>query len=140
MLKSYSLLVIPFIALFVTQLIKVIIDARNKKFSWQDLNSYGGMPSSHAALLSAALVQAVQLYTFKSQIVAVIAIITFITLRDAVGLRMIVGKHSKVLNSLIKELPSAKEDKYPEFETRVGHTYTQIFVGLIVGAVIALLL
>lgn len=140
MLKSYSLLIIPFIALFITQIIKVILDGRKKKFSWQDFDSYGGMPSSHAALLSAAFVQAVQQYTLKSQVVAIIAIISFVVLRDAVGLRMMVGKHSKVLNSLVKELPSASEDKYPILETRVGHTYIQIIVGLIIGAVIAIIL
>lgn len=134
------MLLIPFIALFVTQFIKVIIDARKKKFSWQNFDSYGGMPSSHAALLSAAFIQAVQLYTLKSQIVAVIAIIAFVVLRDAVGLRMIVGKHSSAINSLVKELPSTSEDKYQILETRVGHTYSQIFVGLIVGAVIAIIL
>lgn len=140
MFKQYSLLIIPFVALIITQIIKVIIDARNKKFSWQDFDSYGGMPSSHAAFLSAAFVTAWIQYGLNSPIAALIAIISFVVLRDAVGLRMMVGKHSKVLNSLIKELPSVSEDKYPVLETRVGHTYSQIIVGLIIGAVIAIVI
>jgi len=132
MFQQYSLLIVPFVALIATQLIKVIIDSAKGRFDWKDFDSYGGMPSSHASFLAAAFVTSWIQFGLKSPVTAIIAIISFVVLRDAVGLRMMVGDHAERLNKLFPDLKP--------LETRVGHTYAQIIVGLIIGTVIAVVL
>jgi len=133
-----SLLIIPFASLIIAQCIKLGIYASQGKFSWKDFDSYGGMPSSHAAFLGSALVESAQLYTINSPIFAIISFITFIVLRDAVGIRRTIGKHAEMINKLVVDLPDYKEEKYPHLEPRQGHTYQQLIVGLILGSIIAL--
>lgn len=137
---SYFFIIIPFVALFFTQIVKIILDSAKGKFSWKNLDSYGGMPSSHAAFLAAAITVSCQQLGPDNPITAVLTFITFIVLRDAVGLRRYVGKQAEVINSLIKDLPDNLEDKYPYLETRVGHTYPQILVGAAIGIILALIL
>ncbi|MCC6638966.1 divergent PAP2 family protein, partial [Candidatus Falkowbacteria bacterium] len=100
----------------------------------------GGMPSSHAALMVSALTESWQLYGLASPYFAIITIITFVVLRDAVGIRMTIGKHASYINQLVTDLPDHLEDKYQHLEPRQGHTYPQVLAGAILGAVLALLI
>jgi len=135
----YQLILVPFLALVIAQLIKVIIDSFRGKFSWRNLNAYGGMPSSHSALV-AALATEIGLYSgFTSPEFAIAAAIGFLFLRDAVGFRAKLGQHGKILNQLIVDLPDFKESKYPHLEERLGHTYLQATVGMLLGILIALI-
>ena len=137
---SYKIILIPFIALIIAQLIKVTIDSIKGKFSWKNFNSYGGFPSSHSALVSALAIE-VGLQTGFISIPFIIALtLAFIVIRDAVGLRQLLGNHGKVLNMLIKDLPDYKEDKYPFLEERLGHTYLQALAGITLGVIVALLI
>ncbi|MDD5341055.1 MAG: divergent PAP2 family protein [Patescibacteria group bacterium] len=137
---SYKLLLAPILALIIAQLIKVIIDSAKGEFSWSNFNSYGGMPSSHSAIV-AALATEVGLQTgWLSAAFALALIFAFITIRDAVGLRRYLGNHGKVLNMLIKDLPDYEEDKYPHLEERLGHTYMQALAGILIGIIIALII
>jgi len=136
----YKIVLIPFIALIVTQIIKVIIDSAKGKFSWRNFNNYGGMPSSHAAIVSALATEIGTEFGFGSVYFSLALVLAFLTIRDAVGLRRYLGNHGKILNMLIKDLPDYKENKYPFLEERLGHTYLQALVGILIGIVIALLI
>lgn len=135
-----SFLIIPFIALFVSQFIKLGIFARKGKFSWKDFDSYGGMPSSHAAFMGAAMTESYLQFGLNSPIFALITFVTFIVLRDAVGIRMTIGAHAKMINQLVADLPDELEDKYPHLEPRQGHTYAQVGVGFVLGILLAILI
>lgn len=137
---DYKFLLVPFAALILAQIIKMMIDGSQGRFSWKDIDSYGGMPSSHAAFLAAALVEAAKLYNINSAIFAVVAFLSFVVLRDAVGLRQEVGNQAQIINQIITDLPDKAEDKYPKLETRIGHTYPQLIAGLIIGAALALII
>jgi hypothetical protein len=135
---SYTIILIPFIALIIAQLIKVIIDSTKGKFSWSNFNSYGGFPSSHSAMVSALAMEIGLRTGFTSGYFAIALALAFLIIRDAVGLRQMLGKHGQVLNMLIKDLPDYKEDKYPFLEERLGHTYLQALAGIILGIIVAL--
>jgi hypothetical protein len=137
---SYKLLLAPILALILAQLIKVIIDAIKGEFSWANFNSYGGMPSSHSAIVAALAAQVGLQVGWLSAAFAIALIFAFITIRDAVGLRRYLGNHGKILNMLIKDLPDYKEDKYPFLAERLGHTYLQALVGILIGIAIALII
>jgi len=137
---SVTTILVPFIALITAQFIKVIIDSIKDKFSWKNFNSYGGFPSSHSAMV-AALAMEIGLQTgFTSTYFALALALAFLIIRDAVGLRQMLGKHAKILNMLIKDLPDYKEDKYPFLEERLGHTYWQALAGIILGIIVAILI
>ena len=137
---SYKLILAPFIALILAQLIKVIIDSTKGKFSWSNFNHYGGMPSSHSAMVAALCTIMGLQFGWTSAYFAICLAFSFLTIRDAVGLRYQLGFHGKILNELIKELPAAEEDKYPFLQERLGHTYWQALAGVILGIIIALVL
>jgi len=137
---SYTIVFVPFLALISAQIIKVIIDAIQGKFSWRDFNHYGGMPSSHAAMVAALATETGTLFGFNTAVFAISLAFAFLIIRDAIGLRQELGYHSKILNMLIKDLPDYKEEKYPFLEERLGHTYLQAFIGMILGIIIALII
>lgn len=136
---SYTIVLVPFIALIIAQIIKVIIDAQKGEFSWSNFNRYGGMPSSHSAMMAALTTEVGTHAGFNSAVFAIALALSFLIIRDAVGLRRHLGNHGKILNMLIKDLPDYKEDKYPRLEQRLGHTYLQAFMGILLGIFIALI-
>jgi acid phosphatase family membrane protein YuiD len=137
---DYKLIIVPFLAMIIAQIIKVIIDSKNGKFSWRNFNNYGGMPSSHSAIVAALCTEIIQTHGWASPYLAISAVFSFLVIRDAVGLRRELGHHGKILNMLIKDLPDYKEDKYPYLLERLGHTYLQALVGIILGIIIALVI
>ena len=136
----YKLILVPFLALIIAQSIKVLIDSAKGKFFWSNFNNYGGMPSSHSAMVAALATVMAKEFGLNSGYFAIAFAYAFLTIRDAVGLRYQLGFHGKILNKLIKELPDDKEDKYPYLQERLGHTYIQALAGIILGIIIALIL
>jgi len=137
---TYKLILVPFLALIIAQAIKVIFDSSKGQFSWSNFNHYGGMPSSHAAMVSALATVMGTNFGFTSGYFAIALAFAFLTIRDAVGLRYQLGFHGKILNKLIKDLPDDKEDKYPFLQERLGHTYLQALAGILLGIIIALVI
>lgn len=132
----FKLLLIPLLSGLLVQLIKLFIRfIREGKISWRYLDDYGGMPSAHSAFLSSlgttvALSQGLNSITF-----AVVFIIGVLMIRDALGLRMYVEKQGKLLLNLVKRLPEGEKmlPKKMNLGERIGHTYAETTVGLILG-------
>lgn len=101
------------------------------------ITANGGMPSSHAASVSALCVSSVILYGFSSFQFAISFLFALIVMNDALGVRYETGKHSKVLKKLIKH---GDVDVDVNLKVAVGHTPLQVVIGSISGITIALLL
>jgi len=141
MFEQYKLILIPFIALIIAQLLKVLFQSViEKKFSWKSFNQYGGFPSAHMALVTTLITVIGLEFGLSSGLFAVSAVVAFLIFRDATGFRKTLGTHAKFLNKLVVDLPDFKENKYPFLEETLGHTYTQAVAGIILGFLIALLL
>lgn len=128
----------PIIISLVVHGIKLLIDLYKNRFSWSKAFGYGGMPSSHAALV-ASLSTAIYLLEGLSVNFSLSLIVATIVLRDAVGLRGYLTDHARIINKLIKDLPDEEEFKYPVLEDRISHTWLQILVGAILGVILTLL-
>jgi uncharacterized protein len=137
---NYNLIIVPFLALILAQVIKVILESFKGKFAWSNFNHYGGWPSSHSAMVAALATIMGTTFGFTSGYFAIALAFAFLTIRDAVGLRYQLGFHGKILNKLIEELPAKKEDKYPFLQERLGHTYWQALAGILLGIIIALII
>ena len=97
----------------------------------------GGMPSSHAANVSALCTATVIQYGFASYQFAFSFLFAFIVLNDALSVRYETGKHSKVLKKLLKE---GDVDLDVNLKVAVGHTPLQVVIGSALGITIALVL
>ena len=133
-----KLFLLPIISAVLIHLFKLLIDLYKKRFSWHKAFGYGGMPSSHAALVT-SLATCIYLAEGLSSAFAISLIFMLIVLRDALGLRGYLSEHARVLNKLIKDLPDEAEYKYPILEERIAHTWQQIAIGAILGFVLTLL-
>ena len=132
-------IIIPLISALMVHLIKLVIDLLKKRFSWQRAFGYGGMPSSHSALVG-SLATVVYLQEGLSLSFGISVILALIVMRDAIGLRGYLSRHGRIINKLIKDLPNEEEYKYPVMEVTIAHTITQIITGAVLGIVITLLI
>lgn len=133
------LIIIPLSAAIISQIIKLIIDASKNQFSWSDLNSYGGMPSSHAATVT-ALAAAVGYFSgWDTAEFAIALIFAVITIRDAAGFRFQLGIHAKIINQYVSDLPTEKNFTYPHLRERLGHKSIELLAGITVGLAVTAL-
>ena len=137
---DYKLFLIPILVMVLNQVIKVIIEIIKGDFSWPAILSYGGMPSSHAALVT-SLATAVGYYQgISSPAFAVSLIIAIIITRDASGIRYQLGTQGQTINKLIKELPDSREYHFPVLGEKFGHKNIEVFIGIVVGLVLTSLI
>lgn len=124
------------------QVIKTIIHLiLTKKFVAERLIGSGGMPSCHSATVCALTTSVIINEGIHSPFFAIAAILSIIVMYDAMGVRRETGIQARVLNELtqvIEKMGSdlSNDEKLKEF---VGHTPIQVFVGAILGIIIALI-
>ena len=131
---------IPVSAWAISQLIKIfVVLARGKSFDWWFLVRSGGMPSSHTALVCALAAVMAMTQGFNSVVFAITAILAMVVMYDAAGVRQAVGRQSKILNRIIKELREKRPKGEVERDLRefIGHTQFQVIAGAVLGIFIA---
>jgi acid phosphatase family membrane protein YuiD len=98
------------------------------------LTSAGGMPSAHAAFVTALAVFVGLRSGFGSDIFAVSAVFASIVVYDAYRLRGTVERHARVLQALVAAHPDITTEKLHDM---VGHTLPEIAIGVAAGGAIA---
>jgi len=127
---------------FAAQVIKTVIyTCITKRFDPERLVGSGGMPSSHSATVCALATAAGMQYSGSSFEFAIAAIVAIIVMYDARGVRRETGLQAQVINEMMEfwekmGQPISYEEKLKEF---VGHTPLQVFVGALLGILIAVL-
>ena len=128
----------------VAQLIKMIIAlcTGHRVNPIKMLVSNGGMPSSHSATVLAMATACLMKDGISSEHFAMAASLAFIVMNDAAGVRYQTGEQSKILNRMVKEIfpDTDEENPPPALKELVGHTPLQIFMGAIVGVLVAIAL
>lgn len=139
-----KILIISLLAGIIAQGIKFTLKIiRNGKINWNDWDDYGGMPSAHAAFV-ASLCTAIALKEgVASTSFALTFIISAILIRDALGLRMYIEKHGKLIAQVIEKQP--QEERIKNYakklgSERIGHTPIEVIVGTFIGIGTAFLL
>ena len=126
------------------QILKMIINAvMTRKLDFKRLMGDGGMPSAHSATDTSVAVAAGIICGFDSPVFAIAAILAFIVMHDAMGVRLETGKQAKVINDLVEALPDEEEQNVAPQESLkelVGHTPAQVFAGACLGLIIALVI
>ena len=124
----------------IAQTIKVLLGImREKRFNFRWFVGSGGMPSSHAALVT-GLATSIGFYEgFDSALFAIAFAFMVITMFDAQGVRRQSGQQAEALNKIIDDLSANKGVQEERLKELFGHTPVEVFAGGLVGIVIALL-
>ena len=141
------IIVVCICAWFVAQVIKVIlntikfiIDKKKgntaKKVTIGTLFKLGGMPSSHTATVISLSTCIGALEGFNSTMFAVAGVFAFITMFDAVMVRLPVEKLTEAFN-VVREVVLGKDIK--ALKKVEGHTIPEVIGGVITGSCVALL-
>ncbi len=105
------------------------------------LFSTGGMPSSHSASVVALTIAAAIQHGLGSSEFAISGILSIIVMIDATGVRYETGKQAVFLNKIAKDIFSGKpEEMDVGFKELIGHTPLQVFMGALLGVIVASLL
>jgi hypothetical protein len=120
--------------------LKVILGAiREKRFNFMWFVGTGGMPSAHAAGIT-ALASSIGLYRgFNSDLFAVALFFAIIVLFDAQGVRRASGKQAEALNKILDDIYWKKKIQEERLIELLGHTPVEIFAGVAIGVLISLL-
>lgn len=142
-IMSANTLIACLIALFSAQLIK-FLGYGIIKHEWDvtRLYSNGGMPSSHAALVS-SLTVSVFCYCGFGMLFCICLVFSIIISHDAMNVRYESSKHAIMLNKLVDELNEDERKKLGIkglLKERIGHKPKEVYAGLLYGILIALLM
>ena len=140
-LERAPALIIALVTLLSAQLLKFMgtwLLARRIDFT--RLTGMGGMPSAHAASVS-ALSTCVGLEAgWGSTLFGVVAFISLLIIYDATGIRQAASRQAQLLNQMLDDLKTHHTIRGERLVERLGHTYAEVFVGALYGVLLALLL
>ena len=128
-------------AWIIAQSIKVLLGIlRERRFNFRWFVGTGGMPSSHAAGVSALSTSIGVAYGFDSALFAVTLVFTLIVLFDSQGVRFSTGKMAGVLNKMLDDIYWKKRLDDKQLKEFLGHTPIEVFAGIALGILVSLLL
>ena len=137
-----KIIITVFVAWLIAQVLKTIIHAIvYKKIDLKRLMGDGGMPSCHSAVVSSCSLMIGLVEGFDSSLFALSLVTAIIVMHDASGVRLETGKQAMVIkdiSQILEELSNIHidDEKLKEF---VGHTHLQVFMGALLGIVVALI-
>lgn len=128
---------------FLAQLVKAaIILLKNNKRNGRDILETivwrtGGMPSSHASLVSSMTTSVAFREGVCSNLFAVSFFMSLIVMRDAMGVRRSSGLQARSLNSLGHNLENRLGFEFHPVKEIQGHTPLEVVIGALLGIFIA---
>ncbi|MFN3928942.1 MAG: divergent PAP2 family protein [Thermoflexus sp.] len=132
------ILIPAFLAWTVAQASKVPVEwARRRRLNLGLLISAGGMPSSHASLVSAMATAVGLREGLTSTAFAISLIVALIVMYDAAGVRRAASIQARILNQIIEEVFAGRPLSEQRLKELIGHTPMEVFVGALLGIGIA---
>ena len=98
------------------------------------------MPSAHTAFVVSLATIVFYFDGILSTTFAISVVLAYIVIYDAVNIRTNIGHNGKIVNQLIKEIPTIEKEKYPTLKEVVGHKLEEAFVGAVFGFALSILL
>ena len=132
---------VTIIAWVLAQSIKVTIGIiRQKKFDFRWFVGPGGIPSSHAAGVSALATGIGLKYGFDTVSFALAVAFGIVVMFDAQNVRRAAGKQAEILNKMMDDIYWQGRIKEAQLRELLGHTPVEVFLGMILGILIAVIL
>lgn len=128
-----------FVACLIAQCTKIVLGTvRQRRFDFRWILGTGGMPSTHAAGVTALSVSVAHHVGVDSALFAATLVFTIITLFDAQGVRRWSGRQAQILNKMLEDIYFKRRIQEERLKEFLGHTPTEVFAGMGVGMVTAL--
>ena len=100
----------------------------------------GGMPSAHAASVTALTAGVGMDAGLHSPLFGATAFFSLVIMYDATGIRRAAGRQAEILNRMLEELKDYHKLETVRLRELLGHTPLEVFVGAAYGLFIALVL
>ncbi len=140
-LLANRILLVALGAWLVAQTLKVLIYLwRDRRINLRHLVSSGGMPSAHSALVTALAAGVAITEGLRSPLFAIALVFAAIVMYDAAGVRQAVGAQARILNRMLDEIFVEQRFNEKRLRELIGHTPVEVFVGALLGLLLALLL
>lgn len=117
----------------VVQLVKFSLRAASGDPDFRVFYQSGGMPSAHAATVTALAVAALAIEGWQSSIFGLSAVFAAIVIYDTLGVRRSSGEQSIMINAISKMIGHTQPVKEV-----LGHTVKEVSAGIASGAVLGL--
>lgn len=111
-----------------------------RRVDFTRLTGMGGMPSAHAASVSALSTSVGLEAGWGSTSFGAVAFISLLIIYDATGIRQAASRQAQLLNQMLEDLKTQHTIRGERLVERLGHTYAEVFVGTLYGVLIALML
>ncbi len=95
--------------------------------------SNGGMPSSHSATVTTLTLKIGQLEGFDSSLFSLVLVFGLFVIMEATGLRQEIGNQAQLLNELMDSALHGEKVDGRRLRELVGHTWTEVFGGIVFG-------
>lgn len=139
-LLEYKLFIIPIIVIACAQLMKFVRLSYKYGFKWDNIFDPGHFPSAHSAFVTSLVIVIGYYENITSGTFAVAACFAFITIYDAMRVRMHIGIQGKTLNKLVDEIDEVNSNEFPRLKEHVGHYANEVAGGIGVGMILSALL
>lgn len=133
-------ILIPAVAWLVAQIAKFSLLAFRGRLDYKLFYASGGMPSAHAAVVSALAVTTLLLNGSSSAIFGLALVVAAIVIYDSLGVRRATGEQGQAINQLLDVLEAGKAVpllSQSRLRTVMGHTPAEVAVGTTIGVVLA---
>ncbi|MBI4213167.1 MAG: divergent PAP2 family protein [Chloroflexi bacterium] len=138
-LLSNRVLIAGLAAWLAAQSIKIATDLRRTgRINFRFLASSGGMPSAHAALVTALATVIGRQLGFGSPLFAVSAVFASVVMYDAAGVRQAASIQARILNRMLDELFTQHAFDERRLRELLGHTPVEVFAGALLGIAIGI--
>lgn len=109
-----------------------------RRVDFTRLTGMGGMPSSHAAAVS-ALSTAVGLEAgWNSTLFGAVTFVALLIIYDATGIRQAASSQARLLNKILDDLKAHHTIRGERLVESLGHTVAEVTVGAAYGVLVAL--
>lgn len=134
-------LVLAVMAMVSAQLFKFVFAwARYRRPDFTRLVGTGGMPSAHAATVTALSTSVGMDAGWSSTLFGAVAFFSLVIMYDATGIRRAAGRQAQILNRMLDELKDYHKLEAIRLKELLGHTPFEVFVGAAYGFLLAVLL
>ena len=112
---------------------------RTHRVDFRYMVSSGGMPSAHAALVTALATAVARVQGTGSALFAIAAIFAAVVMYDAAGVRQAVSVQARILNRMLDEIFTEHHFREQRLFELLGHTRLEVFVGFVLGVAVGVL-
>ncbi len=138
--QQNHVLIVSLVSWIIAQTLKlVVVLLQERKFDLWRLVSAGGMPSSHSALVSSLATEIGIKDGVQSSIFALGVVFAAVVMYDAAGIRQAVSIQARILNKILDDYFERQLWNEERLRELLGHTRIEVFVGAMLGILIAFL-